>query len=155
MAPLPSLLVLKRIDNVGSQGMLASSNVKDMFFLYINSYHQGHHFYFIPLFLHAFEKPSTLCTWLCGWVGKWVCGLWAISMGANCKVIFCVVHKVRKLVIVLILIPKLSLGVIGSQCSTWVALDPKALCICWIPKLSWGPICWGSQLKDIFIITKA
>jgi hypothetical protein len=59
--------------------MLASSNAKDMFFLYINSYHPWHHFYFIPLFLHAFEKPSTLCTWLCGWVGGWVgCGpyLW-------------------------------------------------------------------------------
>jgi hypothetical protein len=63
-------------------------------------------------------------------------GLWAISMGANCKLIFHVVHKVRKLVIVLILIPKLSLGAIGSQCYPWVsigsqcypwvALDPKA-----------------------------
>lgn len=89
------------------------------------------------------------------WMGRWVGGLWAVSMGANCKLVFRVVHKVRKLVIVFISIPKLSLGAIGSQCYPWVALDPKALGLCWIPKLSWGPVCWGSQLKDIFIITKA
>jgi hypothetical protein len=85
-------------------------------------------------------------------VAGWVVGR---IYGCKLQIDFSCGAQERKLVIVLILIPKLSLGVIGSQCYSWVALDPEALGVCWIPKLSWGPVCWGSQLKDIFIITKA
>ncbi len=61
--------------------------------------------------------------------------------GCKLQIDFSCGAQERKLLLVLILIPKISSGVVGTQCYSWVALDPKVLGICWIPKVSWGLVC--------------